>query len=456
MSEDNDLRSGTDTIVSEIENQLADILEKKKKEVTRSLEEKIQKEKEEAQNKIDQIVNEHNREKEGLSTYRSLFVEFEKKRTGFKEKIKSHLNKATSFQSEISSLTNQTLDELQSIGKINREVEDFKSTERERMTFIKKDLQEKYGITTTLPNEDTKEEVDHDLEQELSKLTKIKELLGNQNEIETQEPNIPEKQEPNIPEKQEPNFSEKIEPLDNYEIIGSQTDIEPKIDPLSEPVHEPEIKLSEDLDVPEIEQDIEIVKESTPQIEVEKPPVEENVLSDLQNLNEMKNNTNFEQVFEALEKYRKGSCTEDKGDVSYFKKNIRVIIDGECLISTLANSLEGAKKLYKQLSKTESSKEQFFIKQDIIRYQEALRKLMLVAIRMCEKEVCSLPKYTIEILNVDILKIILEKVSMENWSDQEDFSSFDDYAKSLKDSYYEKIDPPAKYLDSIINELETS
>ncbi|MCK4337890.1 MAG: hypothetical protein KAX11_08095, partial [Candidatus Aminicenantes bacterium] len=235
---------------------------------------------------------------------------------------------------------------------------------------------------------------------ELSKLTKIKQLLGDQNDIEPQEPPVPE----------------KIEPQAYYEIV----------------------------------------EESTPQIDVEKLTVEENVLSNLQSLNEMKTDTNFEQLFEFLEKYRKGSCTEDNGDVSYFKKNNRIIIDGECLISTLANSLTGAKKLYKQLSKTESPKEQFFIKQDIIRYQEVLRKLMLVAIRMCEKEACSLPKYTMEILNVDILKSILEKVSMENWSDQEDFSSFDEYAKSLKDSYYEKITPPAQYLDSIINELETS
>ncbi|MCG2817194.1 MAG: hypothetical protein L6425_14825, partial [Candidatus Aminicenantes bacterium] len=164
----------------------------------------------------------------------------------------------------------------------------------------------------------------------------------------------------------------------------------------------------------------------------------------------------FEDVFEELETYRKGSCTEDNGDVSYFQKKERIIIDGECLISTLNNSLEGAKKLYSRLGETESPKEQFFIKQDIIRFQEILRKLMLVTIRMCEKEDCSLPKYTLEILNVDILKNILEKVSMENWSDQSDFATFDDYAKSLKDAYYSRITPPATYLKDIIEELEMS
>ncbi|MCJ7682221.1 MAG: hypothetical protein MUP70_15960, partial [Candidatus Aminicenantes bacterium] len=184
------------------------------------------------------------------------------------------------------------------------------------------------------------------------------------------------------------------------------------------------------------------------------PSVQSDSHQELQPLDEMKSETNFEDVFEELETYRKGNCTEDNGDVSYFQKNSRIIIDGECLISTLNNSLEGAKKLYSKLGETESPKEQFFIKQDIIRFQEILRKLILVTIRMCEKEECSLPKYTLEILNIDIMKNILEKVSMENWSDQSDFATFVDYAKSLKDAYYARITPPALYLKDIINELE--
>lgn len=72
---------------------------------------------------------------------------------------------------------------------------------------------------------------------------------------------------------------------------------------------------------------------------------------------------------------------------------------------------------------------------------------------MCEKENCSLPKYTLEILNVDVLKNILEKVSMGNWSNQDDFTSFDNYTKALKDAFYSRITPPAFYLKSIIDEL---
>ena len=88
-----------------------------------------------------------------------------------------------------------------------------------------------------------------------------------------------------------------------------------------------------------------------------------------------------------------------------------------------------------------------------IKQQESLRKVMLRSIRMCEKDNCSLPQYTEEVLNLDVLKSALEKVSMQNWSNQDDFASFDNFAKELKDAFYTRITPPAAYLKSIMKEL---
>ena len=102
----------------------------------------------------------------------------------------------------------------------------------------------------------------------------------------------------------------------------------------------------------------------------------------------------------------------------------------------------------------ESPKEQFFLKQDIIRRQDALRKLLLSGIRISEKDTGSLPEYTAKILNTDILKTILERVSMENWSNQEDFKSFELYIKELNDAYYNKITPQEKYLEALFEELK--
>ncbi len=504
MAENNDLRADQESIVSKIEAQLAEILAKKKAGVNQLLEEKIRQEQEEAKKKLQEIEHEYAQEKESLSTYRTLVAEFETKRLNLREEIKSHLEKAMSSQNEIASLTSRTLEELRSVSQMNQELEDYKNSAKDKLFALKKDLEDKYGITTQIPQEDHRLNMDLDLEKELSKLTKIKELLKNQKsesyqsqeDMEAEE--LPEQSgnlEPPTESQASSLFTNEDSPsvpeppvtpsdLETEAATMPEPATEPKIEPIPEPVPGPPIDKPEketninleqpgsdagseqeyELEVssPEIDDSPKIELAPEPEVEFETPPqsiesgqpVEENDLNELQNLNEMKNGADFDQVFEALEKFRKGACTEDNGDVSYFQKDEQIIIDGECLISTLNNSLEGAKKLYAQLEKAESPKEQFFIKQDIIRHQEVLRKLMLVAIRMYEKESCSLPEYTKEILNVDSLKSMLEKVSMGNWSDSDDFASFDKYAGSLKDAYYAKITPPARYLDSILNELE--
>jgi hypothetical protein len=57
-------------------------------------------------------------------------------------------------------------------------------------------------------------------------------------------------------------------------------------------------------------------------------------------------------------------------------------------------------------------------------------------------------------LNVLVLKDILEKLNMDNWSNEEDFNAFESFATKLKDTFYKKITPPALYLKSIVDELE--
>jgi hypothetical protein len=73
---------------------------------------------------------------------------------------------------------------------------------------------------------------------------------------------------------------------------------------------------------------------------------------------------------------------------------------------------------------------------------------------MYEKNNDFLPEFTKDIINIDTVKTILEEVSMKNWSNQDDFNSFDEFAKELMDKYYERITPPDEYLEAIIQELK--
>ncbi|MCK4263891.1 MAG: hypothetical protein KAX27_03015 [Candidatus Aminicenantes bacterium] len=413
MAEKNESPKKSVSIIEEIEDQLKDILTKKKQEVEKDLEEKIKQEKEEAKNKIDQIEKEVIEEKESLSNFRDMLAEFESSKADLKIKIKEHLDKAIKFQTDIETITGQTLEELKKVSEFNQQLEELQQNAGEKVSTLKKDLEEKFGIVAEVPESGELEEADFNLERELSKLKKIKELLETDEDIE--------------PEASEP------EPLEASE----------------ETQPEEEQREERESELPEQEAPQPVEEEQVESKESEEEPLSE----EKRDKEEMKGDASFHDSFETLEKYRKGTCNEENGDVSYFEHNEKIILDGECLISAINNSFEEAQTLYAKLSQTESPKDQFFIKQEIIKYQETLRKLMLRSIRMCEKENCSLPKYTLEILNVDVLKNILEKVSMENWSNQDDFTSFDNYTKALKDAFYSRITPPASYLKSIIDEL---
>jgi hypothetical protein len=140
----------------------------------------------------------------------------------------------------------------------------------------------------------------------------------------------------------------------------------------------------------------------------------------------------------------------------FYENKGKIVLDGESFVAYLNNNLEEVKKLYNKLQETESPKDQFFTKQEILKKQDVLRKYMLSFIGKGELEVSNMPQFTEDILNLDVLKNILEKVSMENWSNHDDFTSFDTLTNDLKESFYAKITPPEKYLESIRDELESA
>ncbi len=157
-------------------------------------------------------------------------------------------------------------------------------------------------------------------------------------------------------------------------------------------------------------------------------------------------------ALDILEKYKKAE-PEEEAEVVYYENGDKKILDSECIVSAVCSRLEEAEKLYKKLSKTESPIDQFFVKQEVIRSQEALRGVILAGTRMLEKESCTLPEYTIGVMNMDVLKEILEKLSMQNWSKKTDFSLFNEYAAKLKKDFYARISSLVDYLKSLIDEL---
>lgn len=155
---------------------------------------------------------------------------------------------------------------------------------------------------------------------------------------------------------------------------------------------------------------------------------------------------------EVLEKIKKTE-PEEGGEVYYYEYKERIIVDSEFIINELFKHLEEGKKLYVKLAQTESPKDQFFVKQEIIRHQEELRGNVEIAAKMLEKENSSLPQHTSDVINEGSLKEMLENLSMQNWSNQDDFTFFDEYAKKIKSAFEARTEPKVDYLKSILTEL---
>jgi hypothetical protein len=404
------------TVVEEIETKLEKILTKRKEEIERELEERIRAEKEEAEKKIEAIQKEISKRKEILQDYRSVISEFETERSALQTQIKDHFDKAIQYQTEIEKMAGLTLEELRKVSELNRKLENLHQSAEEKVNSFKKDLEERFGIVAQLPETKEEEELKIDLEQELLKLKKIKELLET-----------------------DAVKSEEVE-VEAAEIgIAEEKEIEAR--PVTNEHGVP-------LRVPEINEVMENSLAREGEAAAEETQPEERAWGE--------ERESFQNLFEVLERYRKIEPRNGNGEICFFQKEDKIILDGEYMVASIDKPLEEAKKLYLKLSQTQSPKEQFFIKQEIINHQEILRKHILRNVKMCEEEGAVLPQFTTKILNRDVLKDILEKLSMENWSNPSDFNSFRSLIESLKDAYHARITPPVYYLKSLIEELGAS
>ncbi len=154
-----------------------------------------------------------------------------------------------------------------------------------------------------------------------------------------------------------------------------------------------------------------------------------------------------------LERYKKTEPPEEGAEVFYYEHGGKQIVDSECLIKSMNRHLEECKNLYMKLAQTESPKEQFFVKQEIIQHQEGLRSVIEIISRLLEKENSSFPQSTINVVSSKVIKEMLENLSMQNWSNQDDFTFFDEYAKKIKAEFKAQMVSKVDYLRSIIQEL---
>lgn len=401
MSETQESIGEADSVIQEIEQQLEKLLPRKKEDIEKALAARIQKEKEIARKKVEEVEKEFDQEREALGEFRTMAAEVEAERNTILEEVRERIKRALQFQAEVENLSRQTAEEIRRISDLHQKLESLRQRIAERAGFLKKDLRERFGIITEVPDRDEAAAPGIDLDRELESLKRIKALLAG-------EP-------PSGGEEQRP-LTEEGNPWD--------------------------------LRVPEIR---DLIQSSPSQEdgETEQVCVEDGPGGKL-----LRGMIGGASAAGALDALGRTDPVDGSGEIRYFQKGKKVVLDPEHLLAAVERSLEDSKKLSLKIGETESAKDRFFIKHKLINGQEGLRKLVFRAVRMCEERPSALPGATLDIINVPALKDLLERLSTENWANPDDLASFEKDVRAMRAAYLERAVPKERYVRSILEELE--
>lgn len=468
MTPKGDILDQSATMISEIEDTLEQSLRQRREAIERELEERFRRERQESELRLSQVEAEFHREKGALREYKGALADFEVARGTIETQIREHLDTSARQQKEIERLSVLTLEEIRIVGELSLKLSDLRENTEMKVNEMRSSLKEKYKTLPKPPfdrspepaaefvperplrpappaaaaaalDDDENREFVVDLEQELGKLKRIKEFLETDSTSSGRAPNSVPAHTGAV---QAPSAGTVLAPPESEKPPWPMFKSAPAS---AEPA---EFKM------PEINQFIRdfVRQEQEPSGSPEAAGIVRTPGADRKPA--AAEDTSFQGVFQLLEKYRRSETTDYNGEISFFQNRDHLILDGESLIRIVAHIVGEAKKLYLKLGQASTPKDQFFIKQELINNQEILRKVVLRSVRMCERESCRLPRYTEDILNLSMLKDVLERLNMDNWSNQVDFAAFDGFAVQTKDAFYRRITPPAQYLRSIIQELE--
>jgi len=421
MEHDPNIFRDSSQVIQEVEDQLERILQKKFRDVDSDLLDRINREKEAARKRKDEIEREFEKEKTALTDYRVMVRDFEEQRAGLLNEARERFDKVVKFQAEIESLAKSTVEEIRRVNEIQERLEGLRAKTAERAAFLKNDLRERFGIVAEVMEEEPKP-LSLDLDEELEKLKKIKELLA----IESATASLG----------RVGGMPAKDEDLGALDAAAEKADVDiPEIrDLISGPAP---------ADVPEAPAVAAAPAPSGPRTAPEPAPGPD-----------LPEPVTEEEVVAGIEAARRTEPANGSGEIHYFQGDRVVIADPEKILAAVDRALEEGQRLSAKLGLTESPKDQFFIKQELINWQESLRALFLRVIKMCEKSSWTLPRYTEEIINPQVLRRLLERLSMENWSNLEDFAAFSASMGEIRKAFEARLEPRLAYLLSLKRELE--
>lgn len=381
-------------VIQEIESQLEKLLSKKKDEIDVELAERIREEEEAARARKEGVEREIGRERESLRDFQAMVAEAEEERRKVVGDIREGLARALDLQTQIDGLVKRTVEEIGKVGELQEKLESLRRRTSERAAFLKQHLRESFGIVAEPPGgEENRVEPAPDLDAELEKLKRIRTLLAGGSDEEGDDAGL-----------SGPGPGEAWQAR-----------------------------------IPEIQ---DLLQASRPAVEA--PPPEEG---------EEPEAADHADAAAVLDRLRRFEPVAGSGEISFFQQGTKSVLDAGRLLEAMGRAVEIAHKLTGKLEETESPRDRFFIKQELINGQEGLRNLVLRAATLGEKGAMSFPPMILDVLDARVLRTLFDRLSVGNWANAADLAAFADEAAALKAAFEERTAPPEPYLLSILEEL---
>lgn len=420
MEDNSHLEKKPFSIIQEIEAQLENYLRRQREEIEKALDEKIQKEREAARQQLAQIEEEVKREWDALEEYARNWGKLEEESNALLEQINDCLQRIINRQLEIERLARDTAEDIRILNELQQKLEEVRKKYQEQAELVGRRLEEKFGLKTTVSAENQEASGMVDLTPELEKLKKIKELLILEQKTETEE-------RPPLTEVEVKEETEAAEPVKKE---GEEISLENK--------------LAEEIKKGFMERMIAVSGAAN---------------EDASEVREVKNEE--KRVFppekterELIADFYRLEQANGSGEIGYYQKEGKAIIEVAELLSRLKSATEEAKKLLYKLSFINNKKEEFFLKQEIIRSQEGLRRYLQRVLALVEKEGFRFPAFTQDLVNRHTLEELAEWLRVQNWGKGADLDFFEKKVISLLVAFKNRTTPDHLYYAALKKELE--
>lgn len=414
--------------LQEVESELELLLKRRVGEIEQELEARILKEKEAARLKKEEIEREFQSERQALSDFRLMIREAEEERGACLEEIRERLKKVLHFQAEIESLTRSTVEEIGKLNEAQKKLEELRERTAERAAFLKKDLRERFGIVAEIL-EEREIPVEVDLDREIDRLRRIKELLS-------------------------AGSSGLAQGMDEAALarLEEEAGVGPRLfKDMSGPEENTWKTEDDELSPPEASGEAERKQAEAPAGN-RQPDPSVRIEGGHESGAGLSTETEAE-LDRALEPWHKVEITEGGAEVHYFRKEAVAVVDVVRVFEEVWSVVGQSRDRVLMLDRTDSPRGHFFLKQELIHSQELVRSLVFTMVKNCEKGDWSLPRISSDIASERFMRGLLERLSIENWTVPGEFLNFEKKIDQTRQALQERIKTRPVYLASLKQEV---